>query len=166
MSETLAYWEKTRKEVNFTFMDGDINNLIKESREGAEKIGKIVSDLRTLACPDHGMDGVNIEVLMESMLNIVHTEIKYKAELKREFSNVPLIVCNPQKIGQVFVNILMNAAQAIDNKGTITVKTYTQGNNVCIDITDTGCGIIRKILPRFLIHYLQLKAPEQGLVWA
>ena len=83
----MASWEKIRKEINFAFIDKDIDNLLKESREGAEKIRKIVMDLRTFASPDRGMmDSVNIEALMESMLNIVHNEIKYKAELKKDYS--------------------------------------------------------------------------------
>jgi len=141
-AELVASWEKIRTETNFAFIGGDINNLLKESLEGVGKIGRIVSDLRTLASPDRGMiDSVSIEALLESILNIVHNEIKYKAEVKKEYEHPPLIVCNPQKIGQVFVNLLMNAAQAIQTKGLITIRTYTEKDFACIDITDTGCGI-------------------------
>jgi two-component system NtrC family sensor kinase len=163
-TEVVDSWEKIRTETNFAFMGGDIDNLLKESMEGAGKIGKIVTDLRTLASPDRGkMVSVNVETLMESMLNIVHNEIKYKADLKEEFDNVPFIVCNPQKIGQVFVNILMNAAQAIKDKGIITVKTYTKDGYVCVDIMDTGCGISPENITRIFDPLFTTKAPGAGV---
>ncbi len=164
VAEVVSSWEKIRKETNFAFMDGDVNNLLKESMEGAGKIGKIVSDLRTLASPDRGkMVAVNIEALMESMLNIVHNEIKYKAELKKYYGEVPLIVCNPQKIGQVFINILLNAAQAIEGKGVITVRTYAREEYVYIDVTDTGCGIAPDNTTRIFDPLFTTKAPGAGL---
>jgi len=159
-AELVSSWEKIRTETNFAFMGGDINNLLKESQEGAQKIGRIVSDLRTLASPDRGtVDSVNIEALLESMLNIVHNEIKYKAEVKREYGHPPCIVCNPQKIGQVFINLLMNAAQAIQNKGLITLRTYTEEDFVCVDIIDTGCGIAPENFSQIFNPLFTTKAP-------
>ncbi|GEM_PF-3271831 len=142
-AQVVASWDKIRKETNFTFIGDDIGNLLKESKDGAEKIRKIVLDLRAFASPDKGMmESVNVEGLMESMLNIVWNEIKYKADLRKSYGDVPLLTCNPQKIGQVFVNLLLNAAQAIEgNKGVITIKTYAKDEYVCVDICDTGCGI-------------------------
>jgi two-component system NtrC family sensor kinase len=163
-SDVVISWEKTRKETNFAFMGGDIDNLLKESLEGAAKIGKIVADLRTLASPDRGkMVSVNIETLLESMLNIVHNEIKYKAVLVKDFNKVPMLVCNPQKIGQVFVNILMNAAQAIEVKGEIKVKTYTKDEFVCVDIIDTGCGISPENIIKIFDPLFTTKAPGLGV---
>ena len=164
MAEAMVSWEKIRTNINFTFMTHDIDNLLKESMEGTGKIGKIVSDLRTLASPDRGkLVSVNIETLMDSMLNIIRNEIKYKTELNKNYSDVPLILCNPQKIGQVFVNILMNAAQAIEGKGVITVKTYTKDEYVCIDITDTGCGIDPENITKIFDPLYTTKAPGAGV---
>jgi len=100
---------------------------------------------------------------MDSMLNIIRNEIKYKTELNKNYSDVPLILCNPQKIGQVFVNILMNAAQAIEGKGVITVKTYTKDEYVCIDITDTGCGIDPENITKIFDPLYTTKAPGAGV---
>ena len=164
VAEVVNSWEKIRLETNFTFIDGDVSNLLKESIEGAQKIGRIVSDLRTFASPDQGiMDSVNLEVLMESILNIVWNEIKYKAEIKREYGQVPMVVCNPQKIGQVFVNLLINAAQAIEGKGMITVRTYTKDEYVCVDITDTGRGIAPEHFNKIFDPFFTTKAPGEGV---
>lgn len=163
-SEGMASFEKIRRETNFVFIDRDIDNLLKESGMGIEKIKKIVMDLRTFASPDRGvMGGVNIEALMESMLNIVHNEIKYKAELKKDYSAPPSIVCDPQKIGQVFVNLLINAAQAIEGKGTITIKTYTKDEYVCVDVTDTGCGIAADHITKIFDPFFTTKPPGTGV---
>ena len=142
VSLVIASWEKFRDETNFSFIENDIGDLIKESREGTENMRKIVADLCVFASPDKGQAiSVNLETLMESVVNIVWNEIKYKAQLRKDYNNVPPIICNPQKIGQVFVNLLTNAAHAIKGKGFITIKTYAKDEYVCVDITDTGCGI-------------------------
>ncbi|MBF0504309.1 MAG: hypothetical protein HQL14_04305 [Candidatus Omnitrophica bacterium] len=162
--EAASLCEKTIEKINFPFIDRDVGNLLKESREGIEKIGKIVADLRTFASPDRGMmDSVNIEALMESMLNIVYNEIKYKVKLKKDYGHVPTIVCNPQKIGQVFVNLLINAAQAIKDQGMITIKTYTKDEYVCMDLIDTGCGIALENMTKVFDPFFTTKAPGTGV---
>jgi len=142
VSRIIASWEKVKEVTNYQFMEGDISNLIKESKEGAENMRKIVADLSNFASPDKGkVDSVDLEALMESMLNIAWNEIKYKAQLRKDYGPVPSVICNPQKIGQVFVNLLTNAAHAIKGKGFISIKTYSRDQNACVDISDTGCGI-------------------------
>jgi len=164
VAQVIVSWEKVRKETNFTFIEDDICNLLKESKEGTETIRKIVSDLCTFARPDKGTeDFVDLEALMESMLNISWNEIKYKAQLKKDYGKVPKIVCNPQKIGHVFVNLLTNAAQAINGKGFITVKTYTKDDYVCVDISDTGCGIPPENISRIFDPFFTTKPVGQGV---
>lgn len=157
-AEVVSSWQKIRKETDFEFIGGDVGNLLKESREGAAKISKIVYDLRAFASPDKGMsDYVNLELLMESMLNISWNELKYKAQIIKHFGNVPPIMCNPQKIGQVFVNLLINAAHAIPGKGFITIKTRETEEHVCIDVTDTGCGISPENITRIFDPFFTTK---------
>jgi len=71
-------------------------------------------------------------------LSIVNNEIKYKAELKKNYGNTPVIRCSSQRLGQVFINLLVNAVQAIEEKGTIEISTYQKDQYVCIDIKDTA----------------------------
>ena len=82
-----------------------------------------------------------IEEVMGSILSIVHNELKYKGKLVREYGETPLVRGNAQRLGQVFINLLVNAGQAIDDKGRITIKTYSQNGYVCLDVSDTGKGI-------------------------
>jgi two-component system NtrC family sensor kinase len=164
ISEMMASWEKIRQKTNFDFIRDDIVNLIKESQEGAEKIRKIIMDLRAFASPDKGIvDLVNLQGLIESILNVVWNEIKYKAELKREYGQVPPISCDPQKIGQVFVSLLINASQSIKGKGVITVRTYSDTDNAYVDICDTGCGIPPENITRIFDPFFTTKPVGQGL---
>ncbi len=164
----LTSWQDVKNAVDFNFMNKDVQDLLQESREGIEKIKKIVFNLRAFSGPDRGAIGsINLEVLMDSMLNLVWNEIKYKAELRRQYSDVEAVVCNPQEISQVFVNLMLNAAQAIKEKGSITIKTYAKGNFVCFDVVDTGCGIspevASKIFDPFFTTKINGKAMGLGL---
>jgi signal transduction histidine kinase len=163
ITELVLSWEKLREVTNFAFIDADIGNLIKESKEGAEKIRKIVMDLRTFASPDKGTaECVNLEALINSILNIVWNELKYKAELKKEFGDIPMIVCNPQKIGQVLVNLLINAVQSIKDKGTITIRTYARDEFVFLEVQDTGCGIAPEHVTNVFDPFYSTKPVGQG----
>ena len=164
ISEIVHSWEKIRQETNFTFMDGDVSNLLNESIEGAQRIGRIVSDLRTFTSPDRGkVDSVNLEVLLESVLNVVWNEIKYKGEIKREYGLVPVVACNPQNIGQVLINLLINASQAIESKGIITIRTYLKGDYVCVDVSDTGRGIAPEHYSKIFDPFYTTKVPGEGV---
>ncbi len=161
--EELGTIEMHKKEMNFKFINEDVPHLLHESQEGIDKIRKIVMDLRAFASPDNEtVDAVKVEAIMESMLTLVHNEIKYKADLKKEYGPVPLIRCNPQKIAQVFVILLMNAAQAIKGRGIIGIKTYTRRGFVCIDVSDTGCGIKAQNMTKIFDPFFTTKPVGQG----
>lgn len=162
--QVMNSWGKVSNETNFTFIENDIGQLLEESMEGTESMRKIVADLCAFATPDKGdEDSVDLEALLESMLNIAHNEIKYKAQLRRDYSQVPPVICNPQKIGQVFVNLLTNAAHAIDGKGFITLKTYVKDQFVCVDISDTGCGIPPENITKIFDPFFTTKPVGRGV---
>jgi C4-dicarboxylate-specific signal transduction histidine kinase len=162
-SAMLSEVEKFKKIMNFSFINSDVPNLLKESYEGAQKIHRIIEDLRTFASPDkESMGSVKVDAIMESMINIVWNEIKYKVELKKEYSPVPAITCNPQKIAQVFVNLLMNSAQAIKDKGIITIRTYTKDGFVCVDVADNGGGISPQNSIKIFDPFFTTKPVGQG----
>jgi len=151
------------EKLNLDFITGDIENLIRQSKSGAERIKKIVQDLRTFARKDEGqMELNNVEEILDEVINIVWNEIKYTAELKKEYGGVPLVKCNAQKLGQVFINLLVNAAQAIKEKGEITVKTYSDEKHVCIEISDTGCGIPKENISKIFDQFFTTKEVGKG----
>ncbi len=151
------------KKINLDFITSDIDNLIRESQSGIERIKKIILDLKTFSRQGkEAMEIVNIEEILEGIINIVWNEIKYKAELKKEYAGVPPLRCSPQKLGQVFINILINAAHAMKDKGVITVRTYLKGNNACIEFNDTGCGISKENMKKIFDPFFTTKPAGQG----
>jgi len=109
----------------------------------------IVNSLRTFARLDKAeMDTVDIHEGIESTLTLVHHEFKRRIEVHKDFGEIPKISCYPNQLNQVFMNILVNAGQAIEDKGDIFVRTYTKNNNAIIEIKDTGKGIPEESLNR------------------
>jgi len=136
--------ERLQQQIDMAYVREDMGALIEESREGVERVKKIVADLKDFARHDHGewMDA-DINSLLESALNIVHNELKYSAEVVRELGDLPPVHCVPGQVEQVFVNLLVNAGQAISEQGTITVRSGMQdAHTVWVDVEDTGEGIV------------------------
>ena len=150
-------------EINMSYIKKDIGKLLQQNQKGIDRIRKIVMDLRTFAREDTGvMDLVKIEDVIDNILSIVHSEIKGKAELVKEYGPTPQIKCHAQRLGQVFINLLINATQAIESKGTIRIKTYMQEGFVCIDIEDTGKGIEEKNCKKIFDPFFTTKPVGQG----
>jgi signal transduction histidine kinase len=130
------------KEINLEFMKTDIHNLLSETTSGIDRIKNIVKDLSVFAREDKGvMVYNNITDIMESVVNIISNEFKYKGNLKKEYKKTPLLWSNAQKLGQVFLNILVNASQAIIGQGDILIKLYEKKKIIFVEISDTGEGI-------------------------
>ncbi|HEX9023962.1 MAG TPA: ATP-binding protein [Geobacteraceae bacterium] len=131
-----------RRRLKIDYISRDIRQLIADNIEGTERVKKIVRDLKTFS-HNGGAEMVDADInqCLESTINIVWNEIKYVATLVREYGDIPRVRCNPQQLGQVFLNLLVNAAHAIEKQGEITVRTWLEGRSVCVAVSDTGCGI-------------------------
>ena len=150
-------------DIDIDFLMEDINELIGDCREGTDRIKKIVIDLKDFAHPgEDKIQSMDINQGLESTLNVVNNEIKYKATVKREFGEIPNIQGYPQQLNQVFMNILVNAAQAIEKKGEITVKTGAVENFVEVTISDTGCGIPKENLQKIFDPFFTTKDVGKG----
>lgn len=151
------------KETDIAYIFSDVDNLLRESKEGVVRIANIVRDLKVFS---HVQEDVFIPSdlckIIDGVINIVWNEIKYKAELKKNYTAGLSVICNPQQIGQVFINILVNAVQAIKEKGIISVKTYAENGFACIEISDTGCGIPKENLSKIFDPFFTTKEPGKG----
>jgi signal transduction histidine kinase len=155
------------------FIVSDLRHLLRESREGLERVKTIVQDLKDFSrTGDTGWDWADLQKGLESTLNIVRNEIKYKADIVREWVPLPAVRCIPAQINQVFMNLLVNAAQAIEDHGTIVLRSGVDRDSVWIAVQDNGCGIAPDKISRIFDPFYTSKPVGQGtglgltLVWS
>ena len=151
--------EQVRHECDLEFLVTDVRQLLEESRDGIDRVCKIVSDLKDFSRRDNLDDWVQADVHegLESTLNIVWNELKYKAQVVRTFGELPLIECLPSELNQVFMNMFINAGQAIKTHGLISVSTERCGDKIRICIGDDGDGIPADLLPRIFDPFFTTK---------
>ena len=155
--------QELAKEIDLEFLYEDFPQLIEESQEGAVRIRKIVSDLKDFAHPgEQELVAADINQGLDTTINIVWNEIKYKAKLIRDYGEIPPVICYPQQINQVFMNLLVNAAQAMEKEGEIVVKTRLAQDQVIIQISDNGCGIPEDIKPKIFDPFFTTKEIGKG----
>ena len=163
LTDCVARIESLEGDLDIDYLIEDGGDLIQESIEGSDRIKKIVADLKDFAHP--GEDKVkpaDINKNIESTLNVVWNELKYKAEVAKDFGELPYVVCHPHQLNQVFMNILVNAAQAIENQGEIFIATRAIGDEVKITFTDTGCGIPKDKINRIFEPFYTTKEVGKG----
>ena len=150
-------------EKDLDFILEDTADLIVESREGIERIKKIVLDLKEFSHPgDNRLKYTDINAGIESTLNVVWNELKYKAKVRKDLGQIPKVKCFPQKLNQVFMNLLVNAAQAMETEGEINIRTREKEGFVEIEISDTGCGIPEENLTRIFDPFFTTKEVGKG----
>lgn len=161
--ELLAVIREAKVAADLDFLRDDIQSLIAESLDGAHRVKKIVDNLKDFSRVDSAeWQCANLEQGLESTLNIVWNELKYKAEVIREFAGLPEIECIASQINQVFLNLLVNAAHAIETHGTITLRTGFDDNVVWIEVEDTGKGIKPEHMGRIFEPFFTTKPVGQG----
>jgi len=151
------------KSMKMDFILDDSVKIIEESLDGSERVQKIVQSLKSFSRSDDGKRvPADINECFESAVNIVWNEIKYKAALKREFGILPQTLCYPNQLNQVFMNFLINAVQAIENQGTITVRTWHEDGAIWASVSDDGCGIPPEVVSRVFEPFFTTKEVGKG----
>jgi signal transduction histidine kinase len=161
--------EELEGELKIKKMFEQTFEIFVESKEGFERIKKIVSNLKSFSRIDQSSDyeAFDINAGIESTLVVAWNEIKYVADVRKELQPLPPVRCKGNEINQVFLNILVNAAQALgelkrEQKGTIEIKTSQQDANVIISIRDDGPGIPESIQSKIFDPFFTTKAPGKG----
>ncbi len=153
-----------RGKLDYAFLCEDILSLLRESAEGVDRVRKIVSDLKdyshTSAAEWHWAD---LHLGLESTLNMARNQLKYHCTVVKEFGELPPVYCLGSQLNQVFMNLIVNAAQAIQDQGEIRLRTGRQGDDrVWISVTDTGKGIPAEDLQRIFEPFYTTKPVGQG----
>lgn len=145
------------------FVLEDIEQLVAESLEGTNRVRDIVSNLKSFARVDEACcKDVDLNEALESTLKVVWNELKYKCKVDKNFGKLPYLRCYPGELNQVFVNLLLNAAQAIDEEGVISIVTEAIDDEIVIQITDDGCGIPAEAMDRIFDPFFTSKELGMG----
>ena len=154
---------EVKQKVDLPYLLEDIPNLLKESQDGLARVKRIIQDLRDFSHVDESTwQLASLENCMDSTLNVATNEIKYKAEVIKKYAGLPEVECMPSQLNQVFLNLLVNAAQAIETKGFITISTGVQGSEVWIEVGDTGKGIAAENLKKIFDPFFTTKPIGKG----
>lgn len=145
------------------FMKQDLPDLVGEALEGATRAKKIVQDLRDFSHLDkQERSPFNLETGIDATLNIVNNEIKFKADIVKQYAGVRPFVCMGSQINQVVMNLLINAAHAIEEFGTITIRTGEEDGWVWFEVEDTGKGIPEEIQSKIFDPFFTTKPVGKG----
>ncbi|HEY0781368.1 MAG TPA: ATP-binding protein, partial [Thermoanaerobaculia bacterium] len=146
----------------------EVIEALGEAREGADRVRNIVRDLKVFGRGNEDVRGpVVVRRVLDSSINIAWNEIRHRARLVKDFAEVPMIEGNESRLGQVFLNLLLNAAQAIPEgeaeRNEIRVSTATdRDGRVMIEVRDTGAGIAPEILTRIFEPFFTTKPDGVG----
>lgn len=152
-----------RKTLKIDYVINDVRKLIKESMDGAERVRTIVQNLKGFSRVDDAESSrADINECITSTINIVWNELKYKATLVKDLGVIPLTRCHPQQINQVIMNLLVNAAQAIEKQGEISVRTWHENGSIYAQVTDTGCGMPPQVLNQIFEPFFTTKEVGKG----
>ena len=154
-----------RGQVELDYLKQDIPMLMGESREGLSRVRKIVQDLKDFSRVDTHQEWTwaSLHQGIDSTLNIVANEIKYRADVRREYGTLPDIECLPSELNQVFLNLLVNAAHAFGlERGLIVVRSGDAGDEVWVEVEDNGSGIAPEYLARVFDPFFTTKPVGRG----
>ena len=158
-----VFEDKIKQDIDLAFVREDVTSLLAESQDGLKRVTRIVRDLKDFSHVDESeRQWADLEAGLESTLRVVANEIKYKAEVVKQFCGLPPLECFPFQLKQVFMNLLVNASHAIEERGTITLRTGQDEQLLWVEVQDTGKGIKPENLQRIFEPFFTTKPVGQG----
>ena len=161
----LAGMKVLRQKIDLAFLKEDIPLLMGESKEGISRVKRIVQDLKDFSRVDSTQEWqwANLHNGIDSTANIVANEIRYKADVIKEYGDLPEVECLPSQLNQVFMNLLVNSAQAMGEvRGQITIRTGVAGDTVWLEFSDNGSGIPEEIRQKVFDPFFTTKPVGKG----
>lgn len=163
LQDALAPIEQICREEDMAFIRDDIDALLSESLSGMYRVTEIVKGLKSFARLDEAeMQHSDINDGITSTLKVVWNELKYKADVHTDLQPLPHTLCYPGQLNQVFMNLLINAAHAIEEHGVITITTKAVDGEVVVTVSDTGCGIPEENIPKLFNPFFTTKPVGHG----
>ncbi|MFH0754758.1 MAG: ABC transporter substrate binding protein [Candidatus Omnitrophota bacterium] len=155
--------ERFQHEEGVQLFLADFSRMTQETMDGVDRIARIVKDLMGFAHADAGgLVQVDIHDVIQSALKAVKNEFEFKVEVVQDFAFLRPVFCSPQLLSQVFLNLFVNALQAVSDKGKIIIKTFMDNGMVVVRISDTGCGMSEDVCRRVFEPFFTTKPVGKG----
>lgn len=152
-----------KRNLEYDYIRGDVAALINESEDGIDRVKRIISALKDFSHIDEDeFRPADLHRGLDTTLNVVNNELKYKAEVIKEYGELPEVECIASQINQVAMNLLVNAAHAIEQFGRITLRTGCDDHWAWIEVEDNGKGIEAKLLNRIFEPFFTTKPVGKG----
>jgi len=159
----LSDYQKFLLDNRYDFVITDMGNALDESIEGVETIKRIVGELKEFAHPEKREVKLNdINNGIDRTLQVIWNELKYRITVIKDYCDLPKVPCDIHRLKQVFMNLIMNAVQVIEGLGTITIKTFVEGDTAVIQISDTGKGIPPENMSKIFDAFYTTKEHGKG----
>jgi signal transduction histidine kinase len=163
-AELLARIQSLQEQEDLDYLLSDVKELLNDSREGAQRVADMVQSLKAYVRDDSGQpELVDVNKELATTLKVVWNQLKYKCEVKSDYGQIPPILGQPAQLNQVFTHLLLNAAQAIEQRGVIHVSTRHEGNEVLVSISDTGHGMTPEVIARLFTPFFTTRPPGRGV---
>ena len=164
LAKVKASHEGPALDEDLQYVVDDVPVLVKETREGLERVRKIVQDLRDFSRVDASeqWESADLNAALRSTINVGMTDFKHKVTVDCDFAELPPVTCLLSQLNQVFLNLLVNAALASSEGGCITVRSRRAGSHVSIGVQDQGCGIAPENLTRIFEPFFTTRPVGQG----
>lgn len=152
-----------KRGLEYDYIRSDVGALIDESEDGIDRVKRIISALKDFShIEEEEFRPADLHRGLDTTLNVVNNELKYKAEVIKEYGELPEVECIPSQINQVAMNLLVNAAHAIEKFGRIYLRTGIEQEEVWLEVEDTGKGIEDKVLNRIFEPFFTTKPVGKG----
>jgi signal transduction histidine kinase len=167
LEQTLAAGKNTgevaleRKRLKIDFVLEDTDSLLTETAEGVERVATIVRNLKTFSQVD-AADWQEVDLNESLGSTIAISNLPGEVQLVREFGELPKVRCRAAQVNQVFINLLTNAAQAVDGKGTIRIRTWQDGKSVLVAVSDSGRGMSEEVRAKIFEPFFTTREIGRG----
>ena len=167
LSQLEAIWKELRllpADPAQSELLGDVDALFEESIEGVDRAAEIVRSVRSFAhVGSASRESTDLRPLLEDVLHVASGQLRSRVNVLREYDDaLPRVLCAPQQLRQVFLNLVINAAQAVEPGGTVLVATRREGDHVIVSVADDGCGIPPHLLDRIFDPFFTTKPVGVG----
>jgi len=161
---SMSYLQHIWKEQDLDFLQEDLTDIINESIDGVDRVAAIVKDLKSFSrINDVDKENIDINEIIRQTCHVIKAQLENKVDIILDLENIPTTFCHPAELGQVFLNLLLNSADAIQESGKVRIKTFIKESQICIEVRDTGCGITESDLPYIFDPFFTSKDVGQGI---